>query len=39
MNEKFYEYLKKECIKNNIDILTYYKIIQMIKDYSKLEEL
>ena len=35
LEEKFFTHLKEECIKNKIDILTVYKIIQIIKDYFK----
>lgn len=35
MGDKFFIYLKNECIKENIDILTVYKVIQIIKDYFK----
>ena len=35
LDNKFFIYLKTECIKENIDILTVYKIIQIIKDYFK----
>lgn len=35
MSDKFFIYLKNECIKENIDILTVYKVIQIIKDYFK----
>lgn len=33
MGDKFFIYLKEQCIKEGIDILTVYKIIQIIKDY------
>lgn len=35
IDNKFIEYLKTECIKSNIDILTVYKVIQIIKNYYK----
>lgn len=35
MSDKFFIYLKNECIKENIDVLTVYKVIQIIKDYFK----
>lgn len=35
LDKHFFEYFKLACIKENIDILTVYKVIQIIKDYSK----
>lgn len=35
LDEKFFTFLKEECIKSKIDILTVYKVIQIIKDYFK----
>lgn len=35
MSDKFFIYLKEQCIKENIDILTVYKVIHIIKEYFK----